>query len=220
MKKITLLTLVLLTVLVLGGCSWMDGWQDWKNGEDDGEATNATPEAQVEDPLDSASQPPVTPVNPNQDQAQAGAQTTESPLSSETREVVLYFADASGNKLEKETRQIPKVEGMARAVVNELINGPQDDNLLPTIPSATTLEDINIKEDGTCIVDFSEELMTHHPGGLLNEELTVYSIVNTLSQFPTVSQVKILVDGQVQDTIAGHMDIRETLARNDDLVEE
>lgn len=133
--------------------------------------------------------------------------------------VDLYFADATGNNLVKESREIPKVEGIARATIEELIMGPaQGSGLSSTIPKGTSLEDINIKADGTCIVNFSPEFKANHAKGATNEALTVYSVVNTLTQFPSVHQVKFLVDGQEVETLAGHMDISTAMTRDDKII--
>ncbi|SMB92570.1 Sporulation and spore germination [Thermanaeromonas toyohensis ToBE] len=137
----------------------------------------------------------------------------------ETRKVILYFSDPSGQKLVAEERVIPKVEGIARATIEELIKGPAPGSkLLPTIPKGTVLKDINIRPDGLARVDFSKELITNHSGGSLGESLTVYSIVNTLTQFPTVKQVQILVEGKVVDTIAGHVDVSSAMTRNEAII--
>ncbi|GAW91269.1 GerMN domain-containing protein [Calderihabitans maritimus] len=134
-------------------------------------------------------------------------------------DIVLYFSDPEGRGLVAETRTIPKVEGIARATVQELILGPDvESGLRPTIPPGTVLRDINIRPDGLCRVDFSRELINNHPGGSLEEQLTVYSIVNTLTQFPTVERVEILVEGRYVDTIAGHVDVSEAMARNDGII--
>lgn len=139
--------------------------------------------------------------------------------SQETQTVVLYFSDAQGKGLVKEERSIPKVEGIARATIEELIKGPAPGSaLIPTIPQGTQLKDINVRKDGLCIVDFSEELVKNHKGGSTGEALTVYSIVNTLAQFPTVKQVKILVDGKEIQSLAGHLDVSEALAPDHSLV--
>ena len=54
-----------------------------------------------------------------------------------------------------------------------------------------------------------------HPGGSLNELLTVYAIVNAVTaNLPAVQRVQILVDGKEADTIAGHVDLRRPLARD------
>ncbi|MGB9660964.1 MAG: GerMN domain-containing protein [Moorellaceae bacterium] len=154
--------------------------------------------------------------------SEPGSSRPESPQiveNQEMKKVVLYFADPTGQKLVAEERAIPKVEGIARATVEELIKGPAPgSSLLPTIPKGTVLRDINIRPDGLARVDFSKELVTNHSGGSLGESLTVYSIVNTLTQFPSVKQVQILVEGQYVETIAGHLDVSSAVTRNEAII--
>ena len=58
-----------------------------------------------------------------------------------------------------------------------------------------------------------------HPGGSLNELLTVYALVNAVTaNLPAVKRVQILVDGKEVDTLAGHVDLRRPLAGNEGLV--
>lgn len=205
-KVIALVCVLAIGLTIAGGCGWLEQLRVWKDG---GAAEPQTLE--IEQPLQ---QLPDTgsglTENPDKQQAELSADT---PM----REIVLYFASSDGEALEAEVRSIPKEEGIARATVNQLIYGPKTEGLLPTIPAATILEDINIK-DGVCIVDFSEELRSDHPGGLKNEQLTVYSIVNTLSQFDSVEQVRILVDGKAVESLAGHVDVSEAMAPYDSLV--
>lgn len=144
---------------------------------------------------------------------------SEAGLPEETREVVLYFSDPEGKALVAEERTIPKVEGIARETIKELISGPHPESgLLGTIPEGTALRDINIRPDGLAIVDFSKELITNFNGDSTSEILTVYSIVNTLTQFDTVKEVQILVDGQVVETINGHVDVSEAMARDENII--
>jgi len=127
--------------------------------------------------------------------------------------VQLWFGDSQGQTLVMEEREISKVEGIGRATVNELIKGPSaDSDLLPIIPVGTVLKDINVKSDGLVIVDFSKELIDNHIGGTTSEALTVYSIVNTLTQFPTVDRVQFLVEGQYVETLTGHMDLSQAIS--------
>ncbi|MEG1537967.1 MAG: GerMN domain-containing protein, partial [Clostridiales bacterium] len=116
-------------------------------------------------------------------------------------------------------RHINSGEGVARTTIQELIAGPTSQTLYPTIPSSTILEDINITKDGLCIVDFSPELVEDHPGGSLAEQLTIYSIVNTLTQFDSVDKVRILVGGRVIESIAGHCDTTQAMARYEDIID-
>ena len=54
-----------------------------------------------------------------------------------------------------------------------------------------------------------------HPGGTLNELLTVYTIVNALTvNLPAVTAVQVLVDGKEVDTLSGHIDLRQPLSKN------
>lgn len=209
-KVLALICLLAIGIAVLGGCGWLQGLRDWKNGGDKTEPDTV----QIEQPLQ---QLPEQPGNGENADSNAGQELSDFPPDTPMREVVLYFASSDGEALEAEVRSIPRQEGIARATVNQLIAGPKADGLLPTIPAATILEDINIK-DGVCIVDFSEELSANHPGGLKNEQLTVYSIVNTLSQFDSVNQVRILVDGKAVESLAGHVDVSEAMAPYESLI--
>jgi len=160
-------------------------------------------------------EPTITIDIPQENQFQEAPIISEEPAQEpgETIIVRLWFSDSQGQKLLVEEREISKVEGIARATINELIKGPSmDSDLLPTIPVGTVLRDINVKSDGLIIVDFSKELITNHIGGSTAETLTVYSIVNTLTQFPTVDRVQFLVEGQYVETLTGHMDLTQAIS--------
>jgi len=68
------------------------------------------------------------------------------------------------------------------------------------------------------VADFSKELVERHWGGTAGELMTVYGIVNTLGELPGVKQVRITVEGRPLETLAGHLDLREPLAPDPDLV--
>lgn len=149
----------------------------------------------------------------------SGGDWLQSQLPSDVVPVKLYFSDMGGQYLVEEERAIPKVEGIGRATMEELIAGPSPESgLLPTIPVGTVLRDINVRPDGLAIVDFSRDLVDNFVGGSESERLVVYSIVNTLAQFPTVDRVSILVEGQEVSTLAGHVETAEALAPALDLV--
>lgn len=145
-------------------------------------------------------------------QVKPGEQNTKEVIT-----VVLYFADSSGY-LAPEKREIPKVTGIARETMVELCRGPgAEKGLMPTIPAGTRVKSIKIK-DGLATVDFSGELKKLHWGGSSGELLTVYSIVNTLTQFSSIKTVQILVDGKTIDTLAGHLDISLPLERDSGMI--
>ena len=132
-------------------------------------------------------------------------------------EISLYFSDQNGDYLQVEKREIAMVPGLARATVEELIAGPKTKGLLRTVPEGTKLLDINV-ENGLCRIDLSKEFKDNHWGGSSGEILTVYSLVDTLTQFSSIDKVEILVEGQKVETLAGHMDLSVPVIRNTQIV--
>ena len=64
-------------------------------------------------------------------------------------------------------------------------------------------------------MDLSPEISTAHPGGSLNEILTVYAVVNAVAvNLPSVTGVQILVDGREVDTLKGHVDLRRPMQKD------
>lgn len=139
-----------------------------------------------------------------------------------TAEVVLYFSDDQAMYLVPEDRQ---VEGKkdepypfpAGAIVNALLSGPQENDLRPTIPPEAKLLSLEIK-DKIAIVNFSEEFKTKHGGGSTGELMTIYSLVNSLTELENIEQVQILINGQKAETLAGHLTIDEPLNRDESLL--
>ena len=126
-------------------------------------------------------------------------------------EIRLYFTDEKEEALVVEKRTISKVEGIARATMIALTQGPENEKLKATLPTGVTLKDINIKEDGLCIVDFSKELVENHTKTKATEMITVAAIVQTLSQFSSVKEVQILVDGKRISSIGGTVDLSQPI---------
>lgn len=134
--------------------------------------------------------------------------------------VSLYFADETGTSLVQTSKAIPKVEGMARATVETLLEGPETDSgLKAPVPAGTELLDINLKaEDKLCIVDFSRELAEQIEENGVTEEVVVYSIANTLCQFPSIEQVEFRIEGQTVTTLKGQSDLSAAVCANSALV--
>ena len=130
-------------------------------------------------------------------------------------QVVLYFADENAQYLIPEYRKIKKTEGVAKQAIIELIKGPVSNELYPTIPSTTRVNNLYIG-DSVAYIDLSSEIINRHPGGSAGELLTVYSIVMTLTSFPEINKVQILVDGNSGETLVGHVDTSIPLEGDED----
>lgn len=136
----------------------------------------------------------------------------------------LYFANEDGSKLRVEIRYIDKSETekginyLASIIVNELINGPvTKEGLLPTIPEGTKLNSISVK-DGVATVDLSKEFVENHMGGRTAEQLTLYSIVNSLTELNEIQKVKFVIDGKSQKEYKGHFKFDAPFPRNTSMV--
>ena len=77
-----------------------------------------------------------------------------------------------------------------------------------TLPADCELLDFYLLPDGTAIADFSDALSNETPSGILSEQMAVDSVVRTLAEnVPAIHQLKILIRGQEQETLAGHIDL-------------
>jgi hypothetical protein len=82
-------------------------------------------------------------------------------------------------------------------------------NSTHAIGKDSDVRQVFLMDDGTAIVDTNSAFADSHPSGVLAEELTVASIVVTLNaNDPKITRVKILVNGQERETLAGHADLK------------
>ncbi|NLW59007.1 MAG: hypothetical protein GX073_01500 [Firmicutes bacterium] len=132
--------------------------------------------------------------------------------------VALYFiGDEEGQSLlVPEVRTITPTLEPEKAALRELIKGPAMAGLQPVLPPATTVRNLEIK-DGLAVVDLSQEAVRIDRGSW-GEALVVWSVVNTLTKFPEVEAVRILIEGQPVETLAGHFDLSRPLRRNEQVI--
>jgi spore germination protein GerM len=134
----------------------------------------------------------------------------------------LYYVSMDGTRLTGVDREVSYSEGsvaLAQQIVNAQL-APVPAGLVSAIPLGTTLRALYLTEKGDVFVDLSKEASTAHPGGSLNELLTIYTIVNALTaNLPAVKSVQLLVDGKQVDTLAGHIDLRKPFQKNLAIIE-
>ena len=112
--------------------------------------------------------------------------------------VSLYFYNESAKSLASEGRLIDAkelVEDPYRKLMELLIEGPQNTSLSKTIPDGTRVNKAELKGE-TLYLDLSKEFIENHQGGEEQESITIYSIVNTMTNLTEVNAVKILIDGK------------------------
>ena len=133
------------------------------------------------------------------------------------RKVHLYFANRKGRYLQAEQRKIQAEDtGSAiEAIISALLEGPDNSELVSTIPAGSRLLHAFVTDDGTAYLDFNSELSRLHPGGVTAERLTLYAIVNSLVlNLDEVERVQLLFEGKPASTLSGHLDIRQAKTAN------
>ena len=134
----------------------------------------------------------------------------------------LFYVSEDGTRLTSVERDVAYGDGSA-AQAQEIVKAqiaPVAGPLVSPVPPGTRLRALYLTEGGDAFVDLSREVVTAHPGGSLDELLTVYAIVNALTMnLPAVTAVQVLVEGKEVDTLAGHVDLRRPLAKNVSWVE-
>ncbi|MHB0885964.1 MAG: GerMN domain-containing protein [Bacillota bacterium] len=136
-----------------------------------------------------------------------------------TRPVTLYFIKNTTTEmyLTRVQRLVAKTGDPLTQAMEELIKGPEAGaGLNPVLPADTRVLSVTVK-NGIAYVDFSPEVRRLNVGAQ-GEALALAAIADTLTEFPEVKQVQILVQGKVIETLAGHFATDRPLPRNETVV--
>ncbi len=133
--------------------------------------------------------------------------------------ITIYFANDRGDMLLEYDKAVEVTNDISleQLVIESLITGPLREGYGQTIPDGTTLKKISIK-DGVCYVDLSGEF-----NGTLDtcmDVVTIYSIVNSLCELPTINKVQFLIDGEKQEFYRETIPLDGMFEFQDELVED
>jgi spore germination protein GerM len=143
---------------------------------------------------------------------------TTAPAAPERKITATFFYVAEDGvsliPLQREVAFGEPVSEQARRIIEAQVAPPPAPHV-SAIPPGTKLRAVYVTEQGDAFVDVSGEISRNHTGGALDELFAVYAIVNALTvNLPAITRVQILVDGKEVDTLAGHVDLRQPLAKN------
>ncbi len=134
--------------------------------------------------------------------------------------LTLYFANKSGDKLVKEKVNVTGSSNISveKLVVESLIRGPvSGDTDYPTLPPGTKILSISTK-DGICYVNLNDGFLEQ--GYNVTEAVTIYSIVDSLTELSGISKVQILVNGETDLVYKESMRLDTIYERNLDIIEQ
>ena len=144
-------------------------------------------------------------------------------LSTGNLNVLLYFYKpnfvfenhdlfSSDEMLVAETRSIFETEDLtltARQIVHEVLKGPEDPSL-QLFSQHARLRQVYLLEDGTALVDLSQEVVQPQIAGVTVEMAAIYSIARSLTiNIDKIQRVKFLVEGRERPTLAGHVSLHD-----------
>ncbi len=138
------------------------------------------------------------------------------PEKTNRQTVKLYFADNSG-KLMAEERMIEVKQSLTleNQIVEQLIAGPERSTLSPTIPPSTRIKDIKT-EEGICYVNLTQAFIRNTSPS--TEKITIYSIVNSLTELDNVNKVQFLIEGEKLNEYGGDIDFSKPFDRDESLI--
>ena len=135
------------------------------------------------------------------------------PASGPTERVTLYVAYDDAGVLRAQTANIPlpaarqqRAEELLRTLLGTYLAKDSPHPLAP----GSEVRAIYLVDPGLAVIDLNSAFANGHRSGVLEEELTVTSIIQTLTtNIPGILRVKILVDGRDRETLAGHADLSD-----------
>lgn len=138
-------------------------------------------------------------------------------VAAETVSIVVYHTTKDAIHLVPEVHVVPKTAHPAQDALELLQNEPQNRDLVKVLPEGVKSRGVTVK-DHVAYADFNDKLIKNNVGGSATEVLIVGAIVNTLTEFPEIHKVQILVEGKKVDTLSGHMDVGEPLSRSEQII--
>ena len=135
-----------------------------------------------------------------------------------TMDISVYYPDVNATGLVAVTKTVKAQETEKyKAAVEALLAGTDDKNLTAVFPKKTKLRKVSVS-GGVVKVDFDKNLTSGFVGGSTGEEMLVGSLVNTLTEFPEIKKVQILVEGKEIDSLSGHLDLSRPVERMSELI--
>lgn len=135
----------------------------------------------------------------------------------ERTELTLYFTDEAGEKLYAEKREVMHNinTSVERVVLDELIKGPQQSGLFPTLDSKTGILNVSVNEN-VCYINFNGTFLTNSLE--IKDYIPIYSITNSLAALSSVNRVQISVNGVKDGAFRDSISLNTLFERNLDYI--
>jgi spore germination protein GerM len=130
-----------------------------------------------------------------------------------TETVTLFVAYDEDGTLRAQGAKIPMPSGRqqrAEELLRALLTIYLDKSSPHVVGAGGDVRSVFLVDPGLAVIDLNAAFADGHRSGVLVEELTVASLIHTISaNIPGIVKVKILVDGKERETLAGHADLTD-----------
>ncbi len=148
----------------------------------------------------------------------SSAASSSADRKSAVMDISVYYPDVNATGLVAVAKTVKAQEAdKYKAAVEALLAGTDDKKLTTVFPKKTRLLKVSVS-GGVAKVDFDKNLTAGFVGGSTGEEMLVGSLVNTLTEFPEIKKVQILVEGKEIDSLSGHLDLSRPVSRMSELI--
>jgi germination protein M len=187
-KKIISITIIICMVVSITGCGTLDIMKGLKSdtNPDISDVSDLSDFAIVDDSIE-------------QGTSEESVETiTVNAADTKLKEIVAYYEDENGFVVPVNT-EIPWEEGIAKATIRSMVIGNEieqriaQSGLHGVLPENTEIKGMSIK-DGLCRVDFSQNILNTE--SYEQEQNMVSALTYTLTEFPTIDKVEVLVEGK------------------------
>lgn len=146
--------------------------------------------------------------------AATDTRTVSAPIAGPNEQVTLYVAYDEPGVLHAQTARISLPTGRqqrAEELLRALVNIYLDKSSPHRLAAGSEIRNVYLVEPGLAVIDTNAAFADGHRSGILVEELTVASLVESLAaNVAGIDRVRILVDGKTRETLAGHADLADS----------
>jgi hypothetical protein len=133
------------------------------------------------------------------------------PAAGPMERVTVYVAYDDPGELRAQSISIPLASGRqqrADGLLQALVSIYTAKNSPHPLATGAEVRQVFLVDPGIAVVDLNSAFVDGQVSGVLAEELTIASMIQTLStNIPGLMRVKVLVDGKERETLAGHADL-------------
>ncbi|WP_163526525.1 GerMN domain-containing protein [Halobacillus ihumii] len=133
---------------------------------------------------------------PEKGSGEASAEEEGQEEAAETVARELFLIDSNGMVV-PQTVELPASKEVATQALEYLVKDGPISSLLPTgfkavLPAGTEILGLNLKDNGTMVVDVSQEFKNYQPG---EEQKILQAMTYTVTQFDNVDRMKLWING-------------------------